>query len=536
MKLKRILATILLTAGLAHAAPAPYPITINSQSATAPGVTAYRAGQQVYRVTFTDGSTASDITGMTAWMSWSTNRQSASVSTSTVSVVGATTGLVDFTFSPSAMNYAEGRYIYEVGVYTGSTISVYRQGEIIIRGSPYATGADPIAWTTNVNIALLNWIGTLPLVNLTGGTTNYLLTANGTGKAPSYKAPATSGDLTAVEVSGLLSVTSGTGPIPIVGLTTAAVTTVAGTAAQGVSGTNAETLVTNHIADNANPHEVTLQQTINEGSATATNLPSAMTGIIGAAQTYSSGVVVGGDSANITFQSGDAETEPGDVLIRGGDAIAGTGSDVDIRAGASSLGSDGTLTLQDPDGNDVVAISATGAALSKGAWSGNASGLTNIPGAEITGNVPQAAISNAVEAAIASQTTAGESNVVTTAGLVDIATQIGLATSSLQPADTNGWDFVDVADRLPRTPTTLTSAATVYVGNYAFEELTLTNTANLLVTNTVYDSSTLYLTAGTNTWTMTNVTWFGSEPATTTNVISTWPKVGGGRLAVGGGL
>ena len=161
--MKRLLTTLTaigLISGMAWAAPAPYPITINSQSQTAPPITAYRAGGLTVRASFTDGSTASDISGDTAWMSWSTNRTSTVVSTSTVSVVGATTGLVDFTFSPSAMNFAEGSYIYEVGVKSASgTISVYRQGELTIYGSPFATGASPITWTTNMNINLITATG-----------------------------------------------------------------------------------------------------------------------------------------------------------------------------------------------------------------------------------------------------------------------------------------------------------------------------------------------------------------------------------------
>ena len=82
----------------------------------------------------------------------------------------------------------------------------------------------------------------------------------------------------------------------------------------------------------------------------------------------------------------------------------------------------------------------------------------------------------------------------------------------------------------------LTSAATVYVGNNAYEELTLTGTANLLVTNTAFRASTFYFVPGEYTWTMTNVTWAGTSPDGGTNVISIWPKSGGGKFAIGGAL
>ena len=82
----------------------------------------------------------------------------------------------------------------------------------------------------------------------------------------------------------------------------------------------------------------------------------------------------------------------------------------------------------------------------------------------------------------------------------------------------------------------LTSAATVYVGNNAYEELTLTGTANLLVTNTAFRASTFYFVPGEYAWTMTNVTWAGTSPDGGTNVISIWPKSGGGKFAIGGAL
>ena len=181
----RTLAILLGLVAAVHAAPAPYPVTINSRSATAPNLSAYRSGQQVYRVTFTDGSTASDISGATAFMGWSTNATAATTSTATVSVVGATTGLVDFTFSPAALNYAPGRYIYEVGVLNASVPSVYRRGTFIIEGSPYSAGAAPITWTTNVNLGTINWIGTMPKANLPTDIVYGVIAAGTTNAAPS---------------------------------------------------------------------------------------------------------------------------------------------------------------------------------------------------------------------------------------------------------------------------------------------------------------------------------------------------------------
>lgn len=152
----------------ASAAPAPYPLTVNSRAQTAPPVLVYRANEAVFRVTFTDGDTASDLTGCTPFMSWATNAAALVNSTSSVSVVGLSTGLVDFTFSPSSVNYAAGRYVYEVGVLTsGGLPRVFRQGTFTIYDSPVGAGAGAIAWSTNVTWSSVAWIG-LPDVTING--------------------------------------------------------------------------------------------------------------------------------------------------------------------------------------------------------------------------------------------------------------------------------------------------------------------------------------------------------------------------------
>ena len=167
MKTTTLFMTLILTAaGMLSAAPAPFPLTVDSQKAKAPDALAFRSSESLFRVTFTDGATASDITGDTPFMSWSTNSVAATTSTSTYSVVSATNGIVDFTFAPAAVNYTPGRYIYEVGVLSGGTPRVYRQGVFTLQGSPYSTGADPITWTTNQNIGLITFTGTLPDANI----------------------------------------------------------------------------------------------------------------------------------------------------------------------------------------------------------------------------------------------------------------------------------------------------------------------------------------------------------------------------------
>ena len=69
-------ALMLLAPLVAFAQPAPYPLTINSQAATAPNVTAYRASPITFRVQFYDGATVANLTGSTSnnvFFSWSTS-------------------------------------------------------------------------------------------------------------------------------------------------------------------------------------------------------------------------------------------------------------------------------------------------------------------------------------------------------------------------------------------------------------------------------------------------------------------------------
>lgn len=147
---------LILTAVASMAAPAPFPVTIDSRFPAAPGLTAYRGNQTAFRVSFVDGGTASDLTGCTPFLQWSTGTTAAAVSTSTWSTVS--TGVVDFTFSPAGLNYAPGRYVYEAGILTSNgTPRTYRQGSFTIIGSPVGQGVAAVNWTTNVNWAAINW-------------------------------------------------------------------------------------------------------------------------------------------------------------------------------------------------------------------------------------------------------------------------------------------------------------------------------------------------------------------------------------------
>ena len=142
-------------------APAPYPLAINSRSQTAPPLTAFRANERTFRVTFKDGSTASDVSAYVPFCNWATSTVASVVSTSSWAFVASgTNGVVDFTFDPTAVNHAAGRYIYEVGVAASNgTARSYAQGAFIIQGSPTGGGAGAVNWTTNMNWNKITWTG-----------------------------------------------------------------------------------------------------------------------------------------------------------------------------------------------------------------------------------------------------------------------------------------------------------------------------------------------------------------------------------------
>ncbi len=162
--MKRTLAAIvamtaLCWAGNGHTAPAPYPVTINSRAQTAPPLPAFRANEHTFRVTFTDSGTPSDVSGYIPFLNWSTNRAAAGVSTSAWSFVASgTNGVVDFTFSPAALNHDEGRYVYEVGVKTSDgVVRAYAQGALMLYGSPTGSGADVVSWLAMADWNLIQW-------------------------------------------------------------------------------------------------------------------------------------------------------------------------------------------------------------------------------------------------------------------------------------------------------------------------------------------------------------------------------------------
>ena len=159
-------------------APTPFPFTVNSESENVPALTVYAAGARTFRVTFTDGTNASVLTGYTPFMAWSTSATAGSVVTASYSVVSVSNGIVDFTFSPSDLNHTAGRYLYEVGTKYGAVPTVYRQGVFNIKASPYSSGASPVTWTSNINWAIYHYLSTATYGPLRPDNTTITCTTN----------------------------------------------------------------------------------------------------------------------------------------------------------------------------------------------------------------------------------------------------------------------------------------------------------------------------------------------------------------------
>ena len=197
--MKKIIILILcLASSLAiAAAPAPYPITVNSRAATAPPLNVYRGNETTIRASFVDGSTASTIaTNETPFLSWWTNDTSSSIVSASYEVVSGTTGVVDFTFSQTDLNYAGGRYGYEIGVKnTNGAPSVYRQGVFEITGSPTGSGATPVDWTTSINWALYDYSGTSASGPIRADGTSITTTINADGSVTFAATSGGSGDM-----------------------------------------------------------------------------------------------------------------------------------------------------------------------------------------------------------------------------------------------------------------------------------------------------------------------------------------------------
>lgn len=161
------------------AAPAPYPITVNSQVLEAPAITASEAEAKTYRVSFKDGALPSDVSVSIPSMTYAVSNISGIgyFTSSWAFVDGGTGGVVDFTFTASNMNNDPTTYVYRVG----TTLSTYKIGRLTIDPNFFASGIPLPEPTTN-----MNWAGSTHInqpwiesVVMSEGTNNFI-TTNGT--------------------------------------------------------------------------------------------------------------------------------------------------------------------------------------------------------------------------------------------------------------------------------------------------------------------------------------------------------------------
>ena len=169
--MRTIIASILLAAAAVYAAdPAPYPLAIDSQTGTPPDLKMYQANARTIRVSFSDGGTALNASNCTPFLYWAESEYSTAIVTSSWSWVTQSLGVVDMTWSPSALNTNGVGWIYGVGLRNNDDNPiVYQHGTFEIVADPYATGAASITWSSNVNLSLYTYTGTIPSVNVGAG-------------------------------------------------------------------------------------------------------------------------------------------------------------------------------------------------------------------------------------------------------------------------------------------------------------------------------------------------------------------------------
>jgi len=226
---KTLLSLILtiLVAGVAAAAPAPFPLKVDSFKPTVKKLEVHRANARTIRVSFFDGTNASVLGASAPFLAWATNSLATTTVTSLWSAVSGMTGVVDFTWSTADLNHAPGRFFYEVGLRNGSSPTVYRDGDFVISGSPLSTGAADLVLTTPLNLDLFAVSGTYSHPHTGIGTTGTVTSATGDAEKfykgdATWGTPSGSGDITAVNTGVGLEggFTSGAGTLTATNLNT----------------------------------------------------------------------------------------------------------------------------------------------------------------------------------------------------------------------------------------------------------------------------------------------------------------------------
>jgi len=365
------------------AAVAGFPLKINSRSATAPDALAFRSNRMTFDLTFTDGSTASDITGLTPFMNWAVATTSTVYTTSTVSVVVATNGTATAVFSPSDVNYAGGTYMYEAGLYTTNDVpQVYRQGTFRIVGSPTGQGSD-ITRASNVNWAAYSYSATgasgpyragtnisfgtaaadgSVTINSTDGTNEVESVVGGTAIGVSQAGTAWTVAVTDVELTSIAELNSAADRLPFY--------TGSGTASLAVFTAFARTLMNDANADAARSTLGTcaLAGNNNDWTGNVVDFTPDENGTTSFQVNDSGGdVILNVDSENKRVGIGtDAPAAPLEVFASSGNTVKINGGYVDIIRGSGTVridgadgGSGGDATISN-NGGGGLHLGATG--------------------------------------------------------------------------------------------------------------------------------------------------------------------------------
>lgn len=160
--MKKIITCLALLSVTAIADVPSQSVTVDFEAQYAPNLSVYRANAKTFAVTVKNAASVYNLTGYTPVMWWATNSTASTVVTGVCTIVTATNGTFTAAFGATDINYTPGRYVYGVGIVSNGVVRTARVGVLTIEGDPFASGAGPVTWTTNVNISIFNWMGKFP--------------------------------------------------------------------------------------------------------------------------------------------------------------------------------------------------------------------------------------------------------------------------------------------------------------------------------------------------------------------------------------
>ena len=149
---------------------------LDLQKTATPRLDALQASAKTFRWTITDNGSNWNGTGSFPWMYIGPNPTNSGIVTAACSWVSMTGGVFEAAFSSQDLNTNGLGWIYGIGV-TSNAVNVFRQGAFLLRPDPYAVGAGPVNFATNLNASLYTWVGAINgyavadvLISTTGNT------------------------------------------------------------------------------------------------------------------------------------------------------------------------------------------------------------------------------------------------------------------------------------------------------------------------------------------------------------------------------